>query len=74
MSKIRYEKEVQQILYLCGRINCYKEKELSKEIDSILGGLDRPYIVLELERQLRKLQTSTSALQHIIQYLKANSG
>ena len=73
MSKIRYEKEVQQILYLCGRINCYKEKELSKEINSILSGLDRPLIILELEGQLRKLQDSSMALQLIIQHLKASS-
>ena len=72
-AKIRYGKEVQQILYLCGRINCYKEKELRKEIDSILSGLDRPLVILELEGQLKKLQDSSMALQQIIQHLKANS-
>jgi len=73
MAKIHYEKEVQQILYLCGRINCYKEKELGKEIDSILGGLDRSHIILELESQLKKLQDSSTALQQVIQLI-ANSG
>jgi len=75
-AKIRYGKEVQQILYLCGRLDtCYKFKELCKEIDSILAGLetDHPKIILELERHLKQLQISMAAIQQIIQHLKANS-